>query len=134
MGLHNRGVAARPQAVEIVPFNSSLKPSLCLASRDCTCGCIAIVMTAKRFEAEVCLIGDRWRIDAKSFLAVFRLSATKGAQLFVAAQEPDAEHAAPVIDFLKKPSHQCPTHHRDTEALRQGSLCFCGIMRIDEVS
>ena len=56
-----------------------------------------LVSTAKAFDSEIRLMGDRLFVDAKSILDVLRLGAVKGTPLFIVAKGPDAEDAVQVL-------------------------------------
>jgi phosphocarrier protein len=56
-----------------------------------------VVKAAARFEAEIFLIKDSTRINAKSIMGVMMLAAEFGSQLEIWAEGPDAEGAVAAI-------------------------------------
>ncbi len=60
----------------------------------------AIVACASRFEAEVALLHDGRRADARSILSVMTLGAVRGARIRIEADGADAEAAAAALAEL----------------------------------
>jgi phosphocarrier protein HPr len=56
-----------------------------------------VVKVAARFEAEIFLIKDGTRINAKSIMGVMMLAAEFGSRLEIWAEGPDAEQAVAAI-------------------------------------